>query len=90
MGDVLRDRLQSIQRPERDDPDRPDLTRTDGIGSSRQIEERELGTGSQILRDLGLGKLRVLANSERPYPGLHAYGLEVVEHVPINENDQRG
>ena len=90
MGDGLLDRLQSIQRPDRDDPDRPDLTRTDGIGSSRPIEERELGTGSQILRDLGLGKLRVLATSERPYPGLHAYGLEVVEHVPIIEDDHRG
>ena len=89
MGDGLLDQLQSIQRPDRDDPDRPDLTRADGIGSSRPIEERELGTGSQILRDLGLGKLRLLANSERPYPGLHGYGLEIVEHVPINDGADR-
>lgn len=89
MGDGLLDQLQSIQRPDQDDPDRPDLTRADGIGSSRPIEERELGTGSQILRDLGLGKLRLLANTERPYPGLHGYGLDIVEHVPIEIVEDR-
>jgi 3,4-dihydroxy 2-butanone 4-phosphate synthase/GTP cyclohydrolase II len=89
MGDGLLDQLQSIQRPDRDDPDRPDLTRADGIGSSRPIEERELGTGSQILRDLGVQKLRLLTNSPKPYPGLHGYGLEIVENVPISDEGHR-
>lgn len=85
MGDGLLDQLQSIQRPEHDNPDQPDLTRGDSVAArSRPIEERELGTGSQILRDLGLSKLRLLTNSPRPYPGLHGYGLEIVEHVPID------
>jgi 3,4-dihydroxy 2-butanone 4-phosphate synthase/GTP cyclohydrolase II len=90
MGDGLLDQLQSIQRPDQDDPDRPDLTRADGIGSSRPIEERELGTGSQILRDLGVRKLRLLTNSPKPYPGLHGYGLEIVENVAISDDGQRG
>jgi len=89
MGDGLLDQLQSIQRPDQDDPDRPDLTRADGIGSSRPIEERELGTGSQILRDLGVRKLRLLTNSPKPYPGLHGYGLEIVENVPISNDGHR-
>ena len=91
MGDGLLDQLQSIQRPGHDDPDQPDLTRSDGVAArSRPIEERELGTGSQILRDLGVRNLRLLANSARPYPGLHGYGLEIVEHVPIKDcRDQR-
>ena len=88
MGDGLLDQLQSIQRPGQDNPDQPDLTRSDGVAArSRPIEERELGTGSQILRDLGLSKLRLLTNSPRPYPGLHGYGLEIVEHVPIDVED---
>ena len=44
---------------------------------------RDLGMGCQILRDLGLSKLRLLTNSERPIVGLEAYGLEIVERCAI-------
>ena len=43
----------------------------------------EYGTGSQILRALGLSRLRLLSNSATDYPQLEAFGLEIVERVPI-------
>lgn len=50
-----------------------------------QADERDwraTGTGAQILADLGIHKLRVLANSPKKYLGLSGYDLEVVEFVP--------
>ena len=44
---------------------------------------RDLGTGCQILADLGVHSLRLLTNNNSPIPGLDGYGLEVIEHVPI-------
>jgi len=44
---------------------------------------REYGTGAQILKDLGLSKLRILTNNPRKIVGLEGYGLEVVERVAI-------
>ena len=83
-GDDLRDRLQQIRRAGVDDVNAPDLTRADGIGGRAQpMSEREFGIGGQILRDLGLSRLRILSNHPRPMPGLHGFGLEIVEHVPI-------
>lgn len=46
-------------------------------------DEREFGTGAQILHDLGLRKLRVLTNNPKKLTGLHGYGLDVVEQVPL-------
>jgi 3,4-dihydroxy 2-butanone 4-phosphate synthase/GTP cyclohydrolase II len=46
-------------------------------------DEREFGTGAQILHDLGLRQLRLLTNNPKKLTGLHAYGLEVVEQVPL-------
>lgn len=43
----------------------------------------EYGTGSQILRALGLRRLRLLSNSQTDYPQLEAFGLEIVERVPV-------
>jgi 3,4-dihydroxy 2-butanone 4-phosphate synthase/GTP cyclohydrolase II len=47
------------------------------------MHNREYGVGSQILRDLGLSKLRLLTNHPKAMPGLEAFGLEVVEQVHI-------
>ncbi|MCB9883949.1 MAG: 3,4-dihydroxy-2-butanone-4-phosphate synthase [Planctomycetes bacterium] len=46
-------------------------------------DEREFGTGAQILHDLGLRRLRLLTNNPKKLTGLTGYGLEVVEQVPI-------
>jgi 3,4-dihydroxy 2-butanone 4-phosphate synthase/GTP cyclohydrolase II len=44
---------------------------------------REYGTGAQILKDLGLGSIRLMTNNPRKIVGLGAYGLKVVKQVPI-------
>lgn len=66
----------------RHDADNPDLT---GMAGQNAIPmpQREFGIGGQILRALGLRKLRLLTNSNRPMPGLEAFGLEIVERVPV-------
>ncbi|MEX2218283.1 MAG: 3,4-dihydroxy-2-butanone-4-phosphate synthase [Phycisphaerales bacterium] len=44
---------------------------------------RELGIGSQVLRALGVRRMRLLTNHATEWPGLEAFGLEIVERVPI-------
>ena len=44
---------------------------------------RDYGIGAQILADLGLHKIRLLTNNPKKVIGLKAYGLEIVERVPI-------
>ncbi|MBC6990158.1 bifunctional 3,4-dihydroxy-2-butanone-4-phosphate synthase/GTP cyclohydrolase II [Hymenobacter sp. BT491] len=47
------------------------------------MDERDYGVGAQILRDLGITKMRLLTNNPRKRTGLLGYGLEVVDTVPI-------
>ncbi|CCQ93909.1 fused GTP cyclohydrolase II and 3,4-dihydroxy-2-butanone 4-phosphate synthase [[Clostridium] ultunense Esp] len=44
---------------------------------------RDYGIGAQILRDLGVGKMRLLTNNPRKIKGLDGHGLEVVERIPL-------
>jgi 3,4-dihydroxy 2-butanone 4-phosphate synthase/GTP cyclohydrolase II len=46
-------------------------------------DKRDYGIGSQILRDLGLRKIRVLTNNPKKIYGLEGFGLTVTEEVPI-------
>jgi len=48
-----------------------------------KMDERDYGVGAQILRHLGICKLRLITNNPRKRAGLSGYGLEVVENVPI-------
>ena len=56
-------------------------------------DEREYGVGAQILREMGVGKLRLITNNPVKRVGLESYGLEIVENVPIvvepNEYNRR-
>ncbi len=56
-------------------------------------DERDYGVGAQILRELGIGKIRLLTNNPVKRVGLEGYGLEIVENVPIeitpNEYNER-
>jgi 3,4-dihydroxy 2-butanone 4-phosphate synthase/GTP cyclohydrolase II len=45
---------------------------------------REFGLGAQVLTDLGLHKIRLLTNNPRKIAGIHGYGLDVVERVPLH------
>ncbi len=46
-------------------------------------DRRDYGIGMQILRDLGVRKMRLITNNPTKRAGLEAYGLEVVERIPI-------
>ena len=48
-----------------------------------QPDEREYGVGAQILRSLGVGKIRLITNNPVKRVGLESYGLEIVDNVPI-------
>lgn len=58
-----------------------------------QADERDYGVGAQILREIGITKMRLLTNNPVKRVGLEAYGLEIVENVPIevtpNEFNER-
>jgi 3,4-dihydroxy 2-butanone 4-phosphate synthase/GTP cyclohydrolase II len=47
---------------------------------------REFGLGAQILRDLGLRRIHLLTNHPRKIAGIDAYGLEVIECIPLGQN----
>ena len=44
---------------------------------------RDYGIGAQILRDLGISNIRLMTNNPKKVVGLHGYGLEIVERIPL-------
>lgn len=54
---------------------------------------RDYGIGAQILKDIGVRKIKLLTNNPRKIKGLEGYGLQVVERVPLqmqeNENNSK-
>jgi 3,4-dihydroxy 2-butanone 4-phosphate synthase/GTP cyclohydrolase II len=56
-------------------------------------DEREFGTGAQILHDLGLRRLKVLTNNPKKLAGLEGYGLELVSqeqlHIKSNKHNEK-
>ena len=46
-------------------------------------DERDYGVGAQILREIGVTSMRLMSNNPVKRVGLEAYGLEIVENVPI-------
>jgi 3,4-dihydroxy 2-butanone 4-phosphate synthase / GTP cyclohydrolase II len=48
-----------------------------------KMDERDYGVGAQILRDLGVGKIKLMTNNPKKRAGLIGYGLEIVDNVPI-------
>src|SRR3569833_3019434 len=61
-----------------------------------KMDQRDYGVGAQILRSLGISKMRLMSNTPKKRAGLIGYGLEVVENEPIenasnphNENNQK-
>ncbi|MDW8332909.1 MAG: bifunctional 3,4-dihydroxy-2-butanone-4-phosphate synthase/GTP cyclohydrolase II [Bacteroidia bacterium] len=58
-----------------------------------KMDQREYGTGAQILRDLGVKKMRLMTNNPGKRAGLVGYDLEIVERIPLvvppNPHNQR-
>lgn len=48
-----------------------------------EADERDYGVGAQILRELGVCKMRLMTNNPIKRIGLEGYGLEIVENIPI-------
>ncbi len=48
-----------------------------------KMDERDYGVGAQILRDLGVRKIRLMSNNPKKRKGLIGYGLEIVENVSL-------
>ena len=75
-GQGLLSKLRDLERQQRqDDPTPADV--------SLDMDHRDYGIGCQILRDLGIHKLRLLTNNPRKRIGLAGYGLDLVEQTPI-------
>jgi len=58
-----------------------------------KMDERDYGLGAQIIRSLGIEKLRLISNNPKKRVGLISYGLEIVENIAIeiepNPNNQK-
>ncbi len=48
-----------------------------------KADEREFGTGAQILHDLGVRQLRILTNNPKKLAALRGYGLEITAQIPM-------
>ena len=48
-----------------------------------ESDERDYGVGAQILRDLGVAKMKLMTNNPKKRAGLVGYGLEIISVVPI-------
>jgi 3,4-dihydroxy 2-butanone 4-phosphate synthase/GTP cyclohydrolase II len=59
----------------------------DTVEANRRLgflpDQRDYGIGAQILRDLGVRRLRLMTNNPQKHQALAAYGLEIVERVPL-------
>lgn len=77
-GDDLEAELQTLRVEHRPGDDSPQLTHP---RSAAPMPNREFGIGGQILRDLGINRIRLITGNPKPMPGLDAFGLEIVEIV---------
>ena len=57
-------------------------------GTSQTMNYRDFGLGAQILRDVGVRKMKLLTNRTPKLVGLSAYGLEIVSTVPLKIDPQ--
>jgi 3,4-dihydroxy 2-butanone 4-phosphate synthase/GTP cyclohydrolase II len=48
-----------------------------------KADERDYGIGAQIIRSIGISKMRLMSNNPKKRTGLIGYGLEIVENVPL-------
>ncbi len=90
LGEGLACRLQTLNHNQiASDVNQPDLTGTSGVGSKAvPMGRRDYGVGVQILRDLGLSSIRVMTNSTKTLPSMAAFGINIVDSVPLQCDTQ--
>lgn len=90
MGSGLLRRLQTLHRSpaeERDDEERVHLgARHETPGMAPPADKSDYGIGSQILRDLGLRRLRLITNHPFHPTALAGFGLSIEQFVPVGED----
>jgi 3,4-dihydroxy 2-butanone 4-phosphate synthase / GTP cyclohydrolase II len=58
--------------------------RSGNLSMRSHSDQRDYGVGAQILRSLGINKIRLLTNTPAKRVGLRGYGLEIVELIELN------
>jgi 3,4-dihydroxy 2-butanone 4-phosphate synthase/GTP cyclohydrolase II len=61
------------------------LGETQEAAQPQAMSDRDFGVGAQILRQLGVGKMRLLSRHETKYIGLRGFGLDICAHVPLEQ-----
>jgi 3,4-dihydroxy 2-butanone 4-phosphate synthase/GTP cyclohydrolase II len=84
-GDVHREL--DVLRAMQEAPPPPPARKRD---AGRDPPLREFGLGAQVLVDLGLHEIRLLTNNPRKIAGIHGFGLDVVERVPLHSMGRGG
>ena len=56
----------------------------DELSEILKTDSKDYGVGAQILRDLGVGKMRFISSNKQNRTGIIGYGLEIVENVPVD------
>ncbi len=69
-GDTIIERLKSYQNKEETKPD-------------SNMDQRDFGVGAQIIRELGISKIRLITSSSKRRIGLMGYGLEIVDNIEL-------
>ena len=59
----------------------------EGAPTPTAMGDREFGVGAQILRELGIGEMRLLSRHETRYVGLRGFGLDIRAHVPLQVSE---
>ncbi|GJM31987.1 MAG: 3,4-dihydroxy-2-butanone-4-phosphate synthase [Saprospiraceae bacterium] len=75
-GDAMLHLLQDIQ-------EKQSKGESPSLEGRLESEQRDYGVGAQILRDLGVTKMRVISNHPKRRIGLIGYGLEIIENIPL-------
>ena len=70
-----------VDESPRNEPAFGDEREDHGTAQSRKEEWLEIGLGAQILKDLGVSSIRLLASKERYYVGLSGFGIEISETI---------
>ena len=84
----VRSELDALRAQQNSTPNLP--TTSPKAGRAGDPPLREFGLGAQVLVDLGLQEIRLLTNNPRKIAGIHGFGLNVVEQLPLHSMGRGG